>query len=59
MKTTIKGVKVIYAASGDKYYPLNLFIDDLFIDKFERFVDAEKEADRIINKIMNNKEETS
>lgn len=50
MKATINGRNIIFTKSGDKYYPVSLFVDDIFINKYETFEDAEIEAERIVSK---------
>jgi hypothetical protein len=50
METIINGRKVTFAKSGDKNYPVHLFIDGLFIGAYERFDDAEGRAQEICKK---------
>lgn len=47
MQTTISNHRVVFANSGNKAYPVNLYVDDLFVGAYTDFQDAEMEAKRI------------
>jgi hypothetical protein len=51
MNAMMQGHKVVFAASGDKYYPVSLIIDGLFIGKYDSYDMARGKAREVVTDI--------